>query len=1067
MMTWAARFLAVTLIVCAPPTASLAIDAEVASPLPSLKVPDGFTIELAAGPPLVERPIVAAFDDEGRLYVAESSGSNDKVQKQLEDKPHRIVRLEDTDGDGKFDKRIVFADHMMFPEGTLFFDGSLYVSAPPSIWKLTDKDGDGVADERVEWFKGGTLTGCANDLHGPYAGPDGWIYWCKGAFAEQTHVVNGKEWKTKAAHVFRCRPDGSGLEPVITAGMDNPVDVAFMPDGEMILSGTYFNANPRHDGLAHAVYGGVFGKEHGVLDGHPRTGELMPVFDTMTAAACCGLERYDSDVFGPEYRDNLFLCQFNLRKVSRHVLKPAGSTYTSTDSDFVSSDNVDFHPTDVVVDADGSLLVIDTGGWYKLCCPTSQLWKPDILGGIYRVRKIGAKPPDDPRGRKIAWTKQTPQQLWSLLGDNRPAVRQRACRGLAHRSGTKQLRDFIENKVDYRTPDFRTKDDLQGKSHDQESSSDTDVAAVSRAWALLQINSPESQALLLTKILGGGSEPVMHIAMQSAGLNRDTHAIADLICAVGNAPLRAHRRVAAEALGRIGDHRAVPALLDAAAGYDDRLLQHSIIYALIELADPAETRGGLKSDHARVIAATLIALDQMPSGDIKAGDVIPHLGASDDTLRQAARWVVSQHADWGGELAQWFSAQLKSLPDHSPDKADGSANDALQNMLVMFAADPAIQQLLADTMAKRGSSPIVQTLVLRVMTNSKLQGPPKSWIGAITSATTSDNVAALPLAIAAARRFPIASASDAKLSQALRAIADGKKYPLALRIEALSIVVNKNPAVSDAQFDMLTGALSADTDVTVRSAAADALTKSHLNPAQLDKLCGAVESASPLELNRLLKPFDQSADDQLGTKLLASLKKASSLPSLRIDLLREALAKYGPDVQRGITEVEGLVNVDAAAQRQHIEELLPLVAKGDIRRGHAIFYSSKAVCSSCHRLGNAGGTTGPDLSHVGKTRTERDILESILYPSLSFVRSYEPMLIITQDGKTINGTIHNETADEYVLATGPDQEARVKRADVEQLQPSTVSIMPAGLDKQLTTQELADLVAFLKNSTAK
>src|SRR4029078_5087663 len=79
------------------------------APLP--KVPDGFSIALAAGPPLVERPIVASFDDEGRLYVAESSGSNDPVQKQLELKPHRIVRLEDTDGDGKFDKRVVFADH--------------------------------------------------------------------------------------------------------------------------------------------------------------------------------------------------------------------------------------------------------------------------------------------------------------------------------------------------------------------------------------------------------------------------------------------------------------------------------------------------------------------------------------------------------------------------------------------------------------------------------------------------------------------------------------------------------------------------------------------------------------------------------------------------------------------------------------------------------------------------------------------------------------------------------------------------------------------------------------------
>ena len=81
---------------------------------------------------------------------------------------------------------------MMFPEGTMWLDGSLYVSAPPSIWKLTDTNGDGVADRRQEWLKR-TLTHCANDLHGPYAGPDGWIYWCKGAFADQTYQLPGKK----------------------------------------------------------------------------------------------------------------------------------------------------------------------------------------------------------------------------------------------------------------------------------------------------------------------------------------------------------------------------------------------------------------------------------------------------------------------------------------------------------------------------------------------------------------------------------------------------------------------------------------------------------------------------------------------------------------------------------------------------------------------------------------------------------------------------------------------------------------------------------------------------------
>src|SRR5438270_157703 len=156
-------------------------------PTQTITVPDGFEVEMVAGPELVERPISGSFDEQGRLYITDSSGSNDKPADQLEKKPHRVVRLEDIDGDGKFDKAQVFADKVMFPEGCLWYDGSLYVAAPPSIWKLTDADGDGVAERRVEWFQGKTLTGCANDLHGPYLGPDGWIYWAKGAFAKQTY----------------------------------------------------------------------------------------------------------------------------------------------------------------------------------------------------------------------------------------------------------------------------------------------------------------------------------------------------------------------------------------------------------------------------------------------------------------------------------------------------------------------------------------------------------------------------------------------------------------------------------------------------------------------------------------------------------------------------------------------------------------------------------------------------------------------------------------------------------------------------------------------------------------
>ena len=301
---------------------------------------DGFEIERVAGPPLVDRPIEADFDEEGRLYVSDSSGSNAPPKQQLLERTHRIVRLEDVDGDGRYDRRTVFADRMMFPEGVLWADGSLYVAAPPSIWKLTDTDDDGVADRREEWFQGRTLNGCANDLHGPYPGPDGWIYWCKGAFEPQSYErPDGPPFVTRAAHIFRRRLDGRGIvEPVMTGGMDNPVGIAFTPGGERIFSTTFLQhpGGGRRDGLIHAIYGGVYGKVHAVIDGHTRTGpDVMPVLTHLGPAAPAGLACYESGAFGEEFRGNLFAAQFNMQKVSRHVLEADGATFTTRDEDFL------------------------------------------------------------------------------------------------------------------------------------------------------------------------------------------------------------------------------------------------------------------------------------------------------------------------------------------------------------------------------------------------------------------------------------------------------------------------------------------------------------------------------------------------------------------------------------------------------------------------------------------------------------------------------------------------------------------------------------------------------------
>ena len=110
-----------------------------------------------------------------------------------------------------------------------------------------------------------------------------------------------------------------------------------------------------------------------------------------------------------------------------------------------------------------------------------------------------------------------------------------------------------------------------------------------------------------------------------------------------------------------------------------------------------------------------------------------------------------------------------------------------------------------------------------------------------------------------------------------------------------------------------------------------------------------------------------------------------------------------------------------------LDHMLANLKAGDIRRGQQVFHSSKVACSSCHALGYLGGNIGPDLTRIGNIRSERDLLESILFPSASFVRSYEPVLIATSDGQVYNGVIRNDSESDILLATGPDKFARIAK----------------------------------------
>jgi putative membrane-bound dehydrogenase-like protein len=1010
--------------------------AETAQPSPpEMTVPPGFEVELIAGPPLVNRPIVADFDERGRLYVADSSGSNAKVEVQLEERSHRIVRLEDTNGDGRFDKSVVFADRMMFPEGTMWLDGSLYVAAPPSIWKLTDTDGDGVADRREEWFQGKTLTGCANDLHGPYAGPDGWIYWTKGAFAEQTYERAGKPpLVTRASHILRRHPAGGEIEIVMTGGMDNPVDVAFTADGERIFSTTFIEhpQQGRRDALVHAVYGGVYGKVHGVIDGHTRTGDLMPVMTHLGPAVPAGLTRYQAAAFGSDYQDNFFAAMFNLRKVTRHVLEPDGATFRTRDSDFLVSTNRDFHPTDVIEDADGSLIVVDTGPWYKLCCPTSQLAKPDVLGAIYRVKRAAAPRVADPRGTTINWTASSPAQLAAMLEDERTAVRAQA---------TAQLAKIGAAAVDPVAA-------LLQRSARPSTRRDA-------VWTLTRIDAPPARAAIRTA-LSDRDAGVRQAAVHAVALHRDAAAVSALI-AILQKDSPALQRAAAEALGRIADRTSVPALLGSTAAGPDPVLMHSLVYALIETGDVAGTQAALSASSLATRRAGLIALDQMNGGSLDPATIGTLLQSPEPLLADTAWWIAAGHPQWGSIIVPPLKTSLSAAT------ADDRQQALLLDRLTKFSAHDGVPDLIASTAT--GSVGWARSVALRSMAATTTKQLPTSWTAALLKLLEGTDAEAMRQALAAVRSPAVARASGGAFQAALLTLARNAGRPLDIRLEALAAIqaaAPANAALPQGTFDAVRAGLDAAAPAAARANAAFIVERTPLQSDELAVVAAALPTAGPLYTPRLLAAFGKTKEDSAGRALIAGLSRSKTHGSIRADALRAVLANYSEAVRTEAKPILTELDSDAAKQGQRLEQMLGAMQPGDVRRGQQVFNSTRAACLSCHAIGYAGGRIGPDLTRIGEVRTDRDLLEAIVFPSASFARGYEPVTVRLKDASVVNGALRSESGEDIVVMTTDSREMRIARREIVQLQPGSVSLMPQGLDEQMTPGELADLIAFLK-----
>lgn len=995
-------------------------------------VPDGFSVELVAGPPLVTHPTMACFDDQGRLYVCNNAGvnlDNEELEKQL---PNTIRRLVDRDQDGKFDQSTVFADNMTFPMGGTWHDGSLYVASPPHIWRLRDTNDDGIADEREIIVTQFGYNGNAASIHGCFSGPDGRIHWTDGYHGHQFQDEDGRTTsRREGSYLFSCRPDGSDVRIHCGGGMDNPVELDFTDSGDMLGTVNILYTRPRVDALVHWLHGGAYPHRKRVLEEIKVTGDLLEPAHRFGHVAVSGMTRYRSAAMNHRWGDNLFATFFNLGKVVRLETEPAGSTFSVTQHEFLSSPSRDFHPTDVLEDADGSLLVIDTGGWFYRGCPTSQFSKPELLGGIYRVRRNGMTPVVDPRGLRIDWEAEASGSLIRYLNDTRFAVRQRAVAECARRGA--ELLPNIESMIE--RGDVRVRNNC--------------------VWVLTRLVQSETSApratVALTTALDDPTATIRQAACRGLAesiASVDVRVLEPLL----NDKDQATRRTAAMALGRIGDARAIPSLLAAATNANaDRAEQHAITYALIELDDIDAIRDGLVGfdiENIDLAKTVMIAMDQIDSTQLQPQDVFPGLRSENSDFRNAALRIIQRHPEWAPNVAEYCSIQMKA--------ADAELRRPnLETLLSAFIQDQRIADLITGQLESKSTFE-VSVALNAIATASSVPLYP-DWTEPLSRHLTSDDEQQVLKAIAA-----VASIQGDSLSSELRELAGDQKQSMNVRLGALNASIAGRGVLEEETFALLLDWSAGSESVAAVSVAAQIIGSAKLTDTQFDRVTRLLPRAAPSQFRALLQSFSRTRNPEVIGKFLSATGTADAFLALAEHEFSDVIKSYPAEMLPAANELLDRLRSHHQLKQIKLESLRQRVESGDVVRGQNIFRSEKAQCSGCHRIGQHGNRVGPDLTTIGSNRSTDDLLESIVFPSASIVRDYESHKILTFDGRIFTGLLTSEDAESYVIQQATGEKVTILREDIDQVTPSAVSIMPAGLDEALSESELSDVVAYLK-----
>jgi putative membrane-bound dehydrogenase-like protein len=967
--------------------------------------PVGFELRLFAAEPEIGKPICLAWDERGRLWVAETVDYPNELQPPGKGRD-RIRICEDTDGDGRADKFTVFAEKLSIPTSLTFARGGVIVNQAPDTLFLKDRDGDDVADERSVLFTGWST----RDTHaGPsnlHWGLDNWIYGIVG-YSGFNGTVGG-ERLAFGSGFYRFRPDGSKLE-FLRSTNNNSWGVGLSEDG--ILFGSTANGNPsEYMPIANRYYEAVRGWSSSVLPGIAESNRFEPITENVRQVdhhggftAASGHALYTARLYPQEYwNKTAFVTEPTGHLIATFVIRGDGAGFRSRNSwNLVASDDEWSSPIAAEVGPDGNVWFID---WYNFIVqhnPTPAGFKTGKgaayetelrdkqHGRIYRLvwtggdgaGKSSAAPA---RPQPITTLKNaTPAQLVAALKSNNMFWRLHAQRLLVERGNKDVVPALIE---------------LVNESSVDEIG--LNPAAIHALWTLHGLGALD----------GAGSAAIAAVAQAcrhpSAGVRRNAVLVLPLTTDANRSLVAARLdpqeepQVRLAALLALADAPApgntAPRVLDClvqnvAAG--DRWIMDAATAAaarsaLLLLSEAARRNQPQLADPPLLERIGIIAVHFARTAE--PATLVPLLAALERAMPQVADAII------GGLDRGWPRDKSVTLGE--------TGDDALVKLFQKAAA---------------GS-------------RSRLVGLGSRWGSRKLDQFAAEITAAL-----------LAQIQDEKQPEAARVAAAGqlidfRRSDAALAGELLKIITPRtNP-------DLARGVV----DAVGRSDAKE------VGATLIESLGAFTPAVRPVALRTLLTRPEWTTvlidAIERGTVAFAdlSLDQKQSLaahPDKRIaERAKQLLAKGG-----------GLPDPD---RQKVVEELLPLVKQtGNAGVGKEVF---KKHCTKCHVHSGEGTRIGPDLTGMA-VHPKEELLIHIIDPSRSVEGNFRVFSVVTNDGRVTNGLLASESKTAIELFDAEGKKHAIQRDDIDELVGSTKSLMPEGFEKQMSKDELSNLLEFL------